>query len=153
MNRRTFRPPVAAPVAAPGPPPPPPPPPAQKVTWGAPIWTLLHTMAEKITDADFAAVREDLLNVIFTICTNLPCPECSDHALKHMNTPKRYLRNIRSRAELRDYLWEYHNMVNQYKKYDLFGYDGLDQYKTMFFPMAAAAFVPPGQAMATGPCR
>ena len=55
--------------------PPPPPESVVKVKWGEPTWYLFHTLAEKINDESFPTIREELLNVFYSICSNLPCPE------------------------------------------------------------------------------
>lgn len=104
-------------VAAPEPP---------KMKWGAPTWYILHTMAEKLRDDYFLQFRDDILDVVFTICTNLPCPECSDHAKNYLNNTVFY-KNIRSRAELKEMLYNFHNYVNSRKKYQIFSHDELDK--------------------------
>ena len=45
--------------------------------WGEPTWFMFHTLAEKIKPEYFQEIRMDLLNIIYTICTNLPCPDCA----------------------------------------------------------------------------
>jgi hypothetical protein len=95
------------------------------MTWGEPTWFLLHTMAEKIKPEVFAKTREDVLTVITTICTNLPCPECSEHAKKHLENIG--FKNIRTKEELKTALFQFHNYVNSHKKFPIFSRDELDE--------------------------
>jgi hypothetical protein len=57
----------------------------KKMKWGEPIWNLFHVLAEKVKEETFANIREELLNIIYTICANLPCPDCANHATTYMN--------------------------------------------------------------------
>ena len=102
---------------------------AAKMTWGAPTWYFLHTVAEKIHENEFDLIRSDLLNVISMIVSNLPCPLCSDHGkiyLKSVNFD-----NIRVKEDLKKMLFEFHNLVNSRKNYASFSYDDLSvKYKT-----------------------
>ena len=47
--------------------------------WGPITWFFLHTFAEKIHSSAFLANRTNYLNLIFNLCSNLPCPTCSNH--------------------------------------------------------------------------
>jgi hypothetical protein len=95
--------------------------------WGAPTWTLLHTLAEKIGDAEMnnLTFRTDFLNLIFSICTNLPCPSCAEHAKQTLN--KLNYRAIRTRRDLKTMLFEFHNAVNARKGYRQFTREELDE--------------------------
>jgi len=97
--------------------------------WGEPIWFLFHTLAEKVREDKFLFVREKLLNLINIICNNLPCPICAEHAkiyLKGIN-----FKSIQTKAQLKEFLWTFHNSVNIRKKYPLFSREELDEkYKT-----------------------
>jgi hypothetical protein len=86
--------------------------------WGEPTWFLLHTIAEKISESNFSNQRLDILNTIFAICTNLPCPVCSDHALIFLN--KMNFLRIKTRKDLREFLFYFHNNVNNRKGYPEF---------------------------------
>jgi len=100
-----------------------------KMTWGPPIWFLFHTLAHKVKDDSFPIIREGLLKNIYSICSNLPCPVCTNHAMEYLN--KINFNNIRSKDELIKMLYVFHNEVNKRKKMDLFPYsDVYDKYKT-----------------------
>lgn len=99
-----------------------------KMIWGEPTWFLLHSMAEKIKTEHFEnnSTRQDILNVIYIICTNLPCPECSEHAKNYLTQTVGYT-NIRTKDELKNMLFGFHNYVNSRKRYPIFARDELDE--------------------------
>jgi hypothetical protein len=103
--------------------------PEKKLLWGEPIWFLFHTLAHKVKDLSFLKVKSELLNIIFLICTNLPCPDCANHAT-------RYLQGINfdailTKEQLKDMIFNFHNSVNMKKGYPIFPRDQLDsKYET-----------------------
>lgn len=86
--------------------------------WGPPTWLFLHTLAEKVKDTHFSKLRNDLLKNVFTICTNLPCPECSMHAKIYLNNIN--FNAIQTKSQFKLMLWEFHNSVNRRKGYNVF---------------------------------
>jgi len=120
--------------------PPPPPPPEVKLKWGRPIWTFFHLLAHKVKDSDFAVIRLELLNTIFSICTVLPCPVCSEHAKRYLQTIN--FNNIRTKQELKVMICNFHNEVNKRKGYPIFNADQLDEtYDGMSFVDSINSFV------------
>jgi hypothetical protein len=95
-----------------------------KVKWGEPTWFLLHTLSVKIKDDDFLRIRQELLHNIYSICTNLPCPTCSDHAKKYLDGIN--FNAIQTKEDLKKMLHSFHNSVNQRKGYPFFPYEELD---------------------------
>lgn len=98
-----------------------------KMYWAKPMWTLFHAMAENISDSDFQEVRSSLLNMVFTICTHLPCPTCSEHAKEFLNGVN--FNTIQTREDLRRLFFEFHNTVNARKGFPQYSYDKLVFYK------------------------
>jgi len=99
--------------------------PPKKVKWGEPIWYLFHTLSVKIRESEFQKIRTELLNNIYVICVNLPCPDCANHA-------KLYLDNInfnaiQTKEDLKKMLYEFHNSVNKRKGYPFFPYEQVHQ--------------------------
>lgn len=95
-----------------------------QMLWGKPTWYLLHMMAEKIQDSRFQEIRQEFLNIIFLICSNLPCPTCAVHA-------KQYLERVRyqwiyTKEQLKQMLFVFHNDVNSRKGYATFTNIDLD---------------------------
>ena len=98
------------------------------MTWGAPTWYFLHTLAEKIYENEFITIRTELLNIIYMIISNLPCPLCSDHGKTYLKSVN--FDNIQTKDDLKKMLFEFHNLVNIRKNYALYSYDDLiDKYK------------------------
>jgi hypothetical protein len=57
----------------------------KKVKWGEPTWFLFHTLSVKIKESHFNMIRAQLLNNIYAICVNLPCPDCANHAKTYLD--------------------------------------------------------------------
>jgi len=97
---------------------------SKAMKWGEPTWFLFHTLSVKIKEEEFARVKDDLLSMVYSICVNLPCPICSDHA-------KEYLKNINFRAiqnktQLIDFFHQFHNTVNKRKQKESFPRDQVE---------------------------
>lgn len=92
--------------------------------WGEPVWFFLHTLAHKIKPDSFSILRNDLLKQVYAICTNLPCPDCSVHSKNYLNGVN--FNNIKTKENLKDMLFEFHNSVNKRKGFSLFAKDQLD---------------------------
>jgi hypothetical protein len=99
-----------------------------KMKWGAPTWTFLHTLVEQFKDTSFRAMRQELFRIIFTICTNLPCPICSKHAQEYLG--KININSIQTKQDMIHMLFVFHNEVNKRKSVAQFPIDGLDTYKS-----------------------
>lgn len=103
--------------------------PENKMTWGEPIWFLFHTLAQKVKPEAFPYVRVELLNNIYAICGNLPCPVCANHATEYLN--KINFNTIRTKDELIRVLYGFHNDVNQRKNMPMFDFaDVEDKYNS-----------------------
>jgi hypothetical protein len=92
----------------------------KKVKWGPPTWFLLHSLACKVYDDKFSAISKELLQMIYMICTNLPCPDCANHAKNYLDGIN--FNTIQSKEELKKMLCTFHNTVNQRKGYSIFLY-------------------------------
>jgi hypothetical protein len=92
--------------------------------WGQPTWFLFHTLAEKVKDEYFADIRVELLNIIYTICCNLPCPDCAKHATEYMNSIN--FNTIQTKQDLQLMLFNFHNEVNRRKKFPEFSIEKLN---------------------------
>ena len=79
-----------------------------KTEWGNATWYLIHTLSFKLKNTENNHVP-NLFTELVHIATNLPCPDCSQHA-------KMYINNInsipRNRDELNMFFWGMHNWVN-----------------------------------------
>lgn len=80
------------------------------IEWGNITWIFFHTIAEKVDEKKFPEIKTKLINIIFGVCRNLPCPICSQDAIKILN--KAYLNNIKTKAHFIEFLRQFHNIIN-----------------------------------------
>jgi hypothetical protein len=97
----------------------------KRMIWGPAIWFLFHTLAEKVKEESFTSIRIELLNNIYSICVNLPCPMCSTHAKEYMD--KINFNTIRTKEDLKNMFFQFHNTVNFRKNVALFPKEQLDE--------------------------
>ena len=81
-----------------------------KQEWGNSTWFLFHGLAAKIKP-EYPNEYKNILNLFIEICNHLPCPDCKIHATQTNQSAK--LNSITSNEKLKDYLWQFHNRVNQ----------------------------------------
>lgn len=93
----------------------------KKVKWGQPTWFLLHTLSVKIKESEFSNFKTELLNKIYAICINLPCPDCANHAKTYLDNIN--FNTIQKKEDLILLLHTFHNNVNKMKGYEYFHYD------------------------------
>ena len=96
----------------------------KKMKWGEPTWFLFHTLAYKVKDEYFQKLRVELMDIIYSICANLPCPMCSGHAVDYLKSNNYYM--IRSKQDLINMLFKFHNEVNKKKGFSIFPYEELE---------------------------
>ena len=72
----------------------------EKPYWGPPTWILFHSLAEKIKDEHFEAIKTELCNYILKVCLHLPCPICAKHAREYMKSVN--FNNITTKQEALD---------------------------------------------------
>lgn len=84
--------------------------------WGRAAWTFFHTMAQQVDD------NPVIVNKVFLwisqLCTVLPCPECTYHAMQFLSKVNHDA--IQTKLQLINILYIFHNMVNQRKHKQLF---------------------------------
>jgi Erv1 / Alr family len=97
-----------------------------KMLWGKPTWFLFHMIAEKMKPIYFLQNRMEVLQLINTICVNLPCPTCAEHAKAYIEKNRFF--QIRNLDELKMMLFHFHNSVNARKNERIFQLDELSQY-------------------------
>jgi hypothetical protein len=95
--------------------------------WGKAIWTMFHTLAEKISDESFAIIGNELILTITKICGNLPCPTCSEHATSYISKNRFNSNYIQTKEQLRTELFKFHNFVNSTKGYPQFQFEKLTE--------------------------
>ena len=100
----------------------------KKKEWGNAVWLLFHTLAEKLKD-EYSSELPILVSHITSICNNLPCPDCQQHAYKTMTVVNKSTITA-SKEALIDFLWRFHNDVNKRSKTFFYAKESLDKYKT-----------------------
>ena len=96
--------------------------------WGPSTWVFMHTLAAKIKETSFPVIGPNLILVLIQICNNLPCPECAQHAKEFWSRVK--TSNIKTKDDLINLLFVFHNTVNKRKQLPLFKYENIQYYKT-----------------------
>lgn len=98
-------------------------------SWGPHIWYMLHGLSEKIKPESYGLLRHELLEHIYNICLNLPCPSCSSHSKEYLH--KVDFKKLNNKDDLRLMLLDFHNNVNARLNKPIFSYQQLiDKYKT-----------------------
>lgn len=95
--------------------------------WGPAIWTLFHTLIEKINDNEYNKIGLELYGYIKQICNYLPCPDCASHATRFLSSVK--LETVKTKEGLRKIIYIMHNAVNSRKQKKMFNYNDLELYK------------------------
>ena len=101
-----------------------------KKIWGPSIWNLFHCMSYNLISDKYDDIQK-AINIIVTICYNLPCPICSQHAKVHL--AKYSLHKIDTRNKLKQFVYIFHNTINKDLHKPEFPQDGLVMYETMDF--------------------
>jgi hypothetical protein len=96
--------------------------------WGPPTWMFIHTLAEKVKEEEFPKIGQQIIAIIMQICYNLPCPDCADHAKAFWSKVK--VGNVKTKMDLINVLFVFHNTINKRKNLGPFRYENLGYYKT-----------------------
>lgn len=97
--------------------------------WGPPIWTLLHTIAANLKEEIFFIVSKQFIVLVKQICSNLPCPDCSAHATAFLSRVN--FSHIKTKYDLEQLLYVFHNVVNKRKNKPMFNTQDLEIYKNV----------------------
>jgi hypothetical protein len=95
--------------------------------WGPPVWTLFHTLIEKIKEEHYPFLGPQLFHFIKRISSVLPCPECSQHAIQFLS--KVNIDLLKTKNDLRNLIYIFHNVVNKKNGKELFYVEKLCVYK------------------------
>ena len=97
--------------------------------WGPAVWTLFHTLAEKINPNAYESTIHSMFYMFVRICKYLPCPECSKDASRFL--AKINLTNYKTKNEFKNMLYLFHNWVNSKKGKSLFNYANMNKYNNL----------------------
>jgi hypothetical protein len=112
----------------------------KKKDWGNATWYLFHTLAQKLKP-EYASVELPVLfEHIESICNNLPCPDCQEHARSAMlKANKRVV--ISSKENFINFLWTFHNNVNLRTKKPFYPKESLEMYNRAVTPNVVKNFI------------
>jgi hypothetical protein len=83
----------------------------KKKDWGNAVWFLFHTLAYKLKP-EYGNETVALYGHITSICNNLPCPDCQEHANRILASVN--AKNVTaSRENFVQFLLSFHNIVNK----------------------------------------
>ncbi len=97
--------------------------------WGPAVWTLFHTLIEKLNPNAYNQVAPSMFSMIVQICKVLPCPECSRDASNFLAKIK--FSDYKNKDELKNMLYLFHNVVNAKKRKPLYNYAYMNKYANM----------------------
>lgn len=95
--------------------------------WGPHIWNFLHCFCEKINETFFINNKNMIFVFLNNILFNLPCPICSNDS--RMQFGKVNINIIKTKEDLKNLLFYYHNYVNKKLKKKEKGINILNVYK------------------------
>jgi hypothetical protein len=107
--------------------------------WGPAVWTLFHTLIEKLNPDAYPYVIGSMFRMIIRICTVLPCPECSRDASNFL--AKINLKDYKTKDEFKNMLYLFHNWVNAKKRKPLFNYANMNKYSNLYLPFVINNFI------------
>jgi len=107
--------------------------------WSHPTWHLFHGIAEQISDEYYKKNKKDVLEIYKDICSNLPCPYCRKHAMMYLR--KNNMSALKTKKELKNYLYIFHNAVNKRTTGNSAKEEVLDKYKMMNVEVALQIFL------------
>lgn len=84
----------------------------KKSVWGPIVWSTLHSLSIHVKEESFSKIKNELIDIIIKICSNLPCPTCTSHAKALLN---RYTikARVKTKQDLIRILCVIHNEVNK----------------------------------------
>lgn len=105
----------------------------ESLLWGRYTWYLFHILIEKIKEEHVNSEIKNIQNIIYLIVSILPCPVCREHGIKYLNFSKKANKfgNINNKAELKTFIFNFHNIVNKNTNKKQYNISILDQYKNV----------------------
>lgn len=80
-------------------------------SWGPYVWTFIHTFTHKIDNTFYMNNKNEVLSLLFAICSNLPCHICEEHAKSYLKKVNKNM--IRTKSDLIRFFKDFHNNVNR----------------------------------------
>jgi len=96
--------------------------------WGPATWNFFHTLAAKIKEEEYPTIGPQIFSLIRDICSNLPCPDCSEHAKRFVSNVN--ISTLKTKQDLINVLYVFHSVVNKRKGKPAYKFENLDTYKS-----------------------
>lgn len=94
--------------------------------WGPAIWSLFHTLCERVSEEAYPVISNQLFTQIARICKFLPCPDCAKDATLFLS--KINMNDYKTKIEFKNLFYLFHNYVNAKKRKPLFNYANINMY-------------------------
>jgi len=106
--------------------------------WGSYVWVFLHTLFERIDDSFYIQEKENLIQIVVSLCYSLPCNDCKSHAIKYI---QKHLNknNLLHKHQMQNFLFTFHDSVN--KRINKPTFTQFQVYKTLSFSVVFQEFV------------
>lgn len=102
--------------------------------WGKITWILLHTFPKFLDDDFFNKNKTTILSLLHNICTSVPCPQCSKHAISSLKKYNYFHNTINNTvSQLERNIHKFHNQVNKMLNKDLYKETILQEYENIHF--------------------
>jgi hypothetical protein len=111
----------------------------KKKDWGNAVWILFHTLAYKLKP-EYSNETAILFTHIINICSNLPCPDCQEHATTILSRSNKG-KITSTRETLIQFLFAFHNIVNKKISTPEFPIDSLSIYSRANTKRVVAHFI------------
>jgi len=110
-----------------------------KMIWGKATWMLFHILAERINPVFYFNNKRQVLGLVKAICSKLPCPTCTTHAMRFMSRVN--VSSVPTKTQFRAMLYYFHNKVNLRLGKPQFKFRDLTRYKTFNLGIALSNFL------------
>ena len=107
--------------------------------WGPAVWSLFHTLIEKMNPNAYPYVINSMFGIIIRICQYLPCPECSRDASNFLAKIK--LSDYKTKDDFKNMLYLFHNWVNAKKRKPLYNYANMNKYSRLNLKFVVRNFI------------
>lgn len=107
--------------------------------WGPAVWTLFHTLIEKMNPDAYPYLIQSMFGLIVRICKVLPCPECSKDASIFL--AKINIKDYKTKTSFKNMLYLFHNWVNVKKRKPLYNYSNMNKYSNLYLPFVIKDFI------------
>ena len=94
---------------------------------GGLMWIMLHSFAEKLKEEIFNSNKTEIINFLKDFYNGLPCETCRIDAINYLEN----YTNLNSQADLKKYLYDFHQTVNKKLHKRIFDETVLLQYESV----------------------